>query len=152
MSGHATYRKAMKVYNVTRDNGNTNREQESQALSFLVSQLQKAHANPEKRQLYFDALYYNQKMWSALRASALDEEHEMPEDLKQNLLTLSLFVDKHIAFLLRDYEPKELDVLIDINRCLALGLQGITPEDAMYGDEVSEDQISEDEVSEEHHS
>jgi len=133
MQQHANLRKAVKVYSRTRDNGNSEREQESQALAFLVSQLQKARANPSMRQLYFDALYYNQKMWAALRTSALDPEHELPEPIKRNMISLSLFVDKHTAKLLKDFAPEDLDILIDINRSLSLGLQGIPPENMPAG-------------------
>lgn len=130
MQQHAHLRKAVKVYSRTRDNGNSEREQESQALAFLVSQLQKARANPTLRQLYFDALYYNQKMWAALRTSALDPEHELPEEIKRNMVSLSIFVDKHTASLLKTFSPEELDILIDINRSLSLGLQGVAPDTA----------------------
>ena len=44
-------------------------------------------------------------------------------ELKSDLLSLSLFVDKQTVKALADPRPEHLDVLIEINRNIALGLR-----------------------------
>ena len=50
----------------------------------------------------------------------------MPDELKANIMSLSIFVDKQTAKALAEGTGNLLDVLININRNLAEGLR-ITP-------------------------
>jgi len=71
-----------------------------------------------------DALNYNQRIWSFFQAELSTEDNPMPEEIKKNLLALSLFVDRRSFEVLAYPAPEKLDVLININLNVAAGLRG----------------------------
>jgi flagellar protein FlaF len=48
----------------------------------------------------------------------------LPLEIKQNLLALSVFVDRRIFEVMAYPAPEKLDILININRNIAAGLRG----------------------------
>ncbi|ADZ69951.1 Flagellar protein FlaF [Polymorphum gilvum SL003B-26A1] len=70
-----------------------------------------------------DALAYNRKLWTVLVTSATGAESHLPQDLKNNLASLGVFVFKHTINVLIDPAPEKLDTLIFINRSIAEGLR-----------------------------
>lgn len=70
-----------------------------------------------------EALTYNRKLWTILVTSATSEESELPQEIKNNLASLAVFVFKHTVTLLADPAPEKLSVLISINRSIAEGLR-----------------------------
>jgi flagellar protein FlaF len=52
------------------------------------------------------------------------EGNPMPEEIKRNLLALSLFVDRRSFEALAYPAPEKLDILININLNVASGLRG----------------------------
>ena len=75
---------------------------------------------------FFMALNYNQRIWTVLQAFAA-EETSLPDQIKANIISLSLFVDKQTYRALSENDPKKLDVLININRQIAAGFRSIPP-------------------------
>jgi flagellar protein FlaF len=75
---------------------------------------------------YATALTFNQTLWAILQADLSGDGDGLPENLRDDLLALSLFVDRQTILALGDPRPKHLDSLIEINRNLArdLGFQG----------------------------
>jgi flagellar protein FlaF len=71
-----------------------------------------------------DALNYNQRVWTFFQAELTVEENPLPEEIKRNLLALSLFVDRRTFETLAYPAPEKLDVLISINLNVAAGLRG----------------------------
>jgi flagellar protein FlaF len=71
-----------------------------------------------------DALNYNQRVWTFFQAELSVEENPLPEEIKRNLLALSLFVDRRTFEALAYPAPEKLDVLININLNVAAGLRG----------------------------
>lgn len=71
-----------------------------------------------------DALNYNQRVWTFFQAELSVEENPLPEEIKRNLLSLSLFVDRRTFEVLAYPAPDKLDVLININLNVAAGLRG----------------------------
>lgn len=70
-----------------------------------------------------EALRFNQKVWTFFQAEMLDAENPMPIEIKQNILTLISFIDKHTFMIMADPSPDKLDALININRNIASGLR-----------------------------
>ena len=70
----------------------------------------------------FAALKLNSMLWSVFQAEITKEENLLPKDVQQNILTLSLFVDKRTKDIMCFPEPEKLTILIDINLNLAAGL------------------------------
>lgn len=69
-------------------------------------------------------LNYNQRVWSFFQAELSAEGNPLPADLKRNLLSLSLFIDRRTFEALAYPAPEKLDALININLNVAAGLRG----------------------------
>lgn len=69
-----------------------------------------------------DALKYNQMVWSIFQAELMSPENPLPAEIRQNILNLSLFIDKRTFDLLAYPAPEKLTVIININLNLAAGL------------------------------
>lgn len=73
-------------------------------------------------ELLDNALKYNQTLWSVFQAELMDGDNPLPPELRQNILSLSTFVDRRTFEVMAYPEPTKLDILIKINRSLADGL------------------------------
>lgn len=78
--------------------------------------------NDKDHELLDNALKYNQTLWSVFQAELLDDASPLPSDLRENILSLSTFVDRRTFEVLAYPAPDKLDILIKINRSLAEGL------------------------------
>lgn len=70
------------------------------------------------------ALNYNQKVWSFFQAELSMDDNPLPDEIKRNLLALSLFVDRRTFETLAYPAPEKLDILISINLNVSAGLRG----------------------------
>lgn len=95
---------------------------EATAFSKAASLLAKASGNPVDYSSYQAALHFNQLLWTLLQADLSTPANALPVEVKKDLLSLSLFVDRQTALALARPEAALLDVLIEINRNLARGL------------------------------
>lgn len=68
------------------------------------------------------AVRYNQRLWTLFQSELMEPTNPLGADIKTNLLTLSLFVDKRTFEILAFPAPEKLDILISINRNIAAGL------------------------------
>jgi flagellar protein FlaF len=71
-----------------------------------------------------DALNYNQRVWTFFQAELSTPDNPLPDEIKRNLLALSLFVDRRSFEALAYPAPEKLDILININLNVAAGLRG----------------------------
>ena len=78
---------------------------------------------------YSKALRFNHLLWTIIQADLTDPENQLPPEIKANVMSLSIFVDKQTTKALRSTTANDLDVLININRNFAAGLR-TTPETA----------------------
>lgn len=69
-----------------------------------------------------EALEYNKKLWIVFADSMADESHDLPQELKNNVASLSIFMLKRTLDVLAEPTAAKLDVMIDINRQIASGL------------------------------
>ena len=69
-----------------------------------------------------NALRYNQTLWGVFQAELMSQDNQLPDALKQNILSLSSFVDKRTFDVMAYPDPGKLDILIKINRGIAEGL------------------------------
>lgn len=100
----------------------TARRNEATALLATARDLRLIVENWDKMQDQLDpALERNQLLWAVL-ASEIGENETLPDDLKQNLLNLALFVFQRTLSLIRTPDRAGVGVLININRNLAQGL------------------------------
>ena len=113
-------------YQQTQNTVDSNREVVTAEADAIVlrqaaERLQKAQQLPNED--YFEeTLLYNQLIWTVIQ-SEMTAENPLSEEIKANLVSLSIFVDKQTAKAIGTREPKLLDTLIDINRNISLGLE-----------------------------
>ena len=91
--------------------------------------MDEAKANLEDYDAYAAALKINQLLWTIIQADVVDKENQLPPQIKANILSLSIFVDKQTIKALANVKAEHLDVLININKNLAEGLLA-KPQDA----------------------
>lgn len=69
-----------------------------------------------------DVLTFNQKLWTLFVSDATTDESPLPQDIKNNIASLALFIFKRSQDLLTNTAPERMQVLVDINRNIAAGL------------------------------
>jgi flagellar biosynthesis activator protein FlaF len=69
-----------------------------------------------------EALAKNRRLWLLLAADCGADGNQLPQSLRAQIISLSIFVDRHSSLVVR--EGASFDVLIDINRTI---MQGLSP-------------------------
>lgn len=101
--------------------GSSARDTEAQALLEAARRLDAA-GNEDNRDAYRAALRLNWRLWTIIQADVSSEGSPLPDEIRQNILSLSVFIDRHTVKALAEPDPGKLSVLIDINRNIAAGL------------------------------
>lgn len=78
-----------------------------------------------------DALRFNQKVWDVFSADWSDENCALEDAIRENLLSLSLFVKKRTFAMQAQPTRSGLDILIQLNDNLARGLKGAESSEAL---------------------
>lgn len=89
-----------------------------------------ARITDDKGEALRTALVLNQRLWSIFQASLIDPSCELPKDIRDNVLALSIMVDRHLMQRLGDLDAGKIQPILDINRSIAEGLSMTPPEDA----------------------
>lgn len=119
MSGYAAYRRTQLATQSPRD-------MEYRLLGQVTSAMLSARENPRDIHAKVDALLWNRDVWSAFRVDLAGEDNALPQALRANLISLSLFVERET---LKAMDPgASTDDLIDINRTI---MEGLRPAAAM---------------------
>ncbi|MFV3129448.1 flagellar biosynthesis regulator FlaF [Niveispirillum sp. KHB5.9] len=98
------------------------RDVEAWGLTEAARRLIHARQAPENPDLLRQALSLNQRLWTIFQTSMVDPECPLPKDIRDNVLALSIIVDRQTFDRLIDLDVNKLDRLIDINRAVATGL------------------------------
>lgn len=88
----------------------------------LLKECKDRWSDPDTKERLDHALRYNQKLWSLFQAELSRPDHPMPKKLREDLLSLSLFIDKRTFEIFASPSPEKLDILININLNIAAGL------------------------------
>jgi len=70
-----------------------------------------------------EAIKFNQKVWSFFQAELSDPENPLPKKLREDILNLSIFLDKRLFEVMAYPDPEKLSIVIDINFNIASGLR-----------------------------
>lgn len=72
------------------------------------------------------ALTFNRKLWTIFMSSVTKSDSPLPQEIRQNIANLGLFILNQTREILIDVnpQPEQLDVLVRLNRQLATGLRG----------------------------
>lgn len=69
-----------------------------------------------------EVVEYNQKLWTVFLNDAMDPAHPLPQDIKNNIGSLAVFVFKRSKDVLIAPSAENIKILISINRNIAAGL------------------------------
>lgn len=86
---------------------------------------------PDDKECILAAVRLNWKLWTIIQADVLDDESDLALEIRQNLLTLSNFIDKHTVSIITVPDATKLGTLVDINKNIAAGLF-----DSLRGDDA----------------
>ncbi len=78
--------------------------------------------SPERDNKLDEALRYNQRLWSVFQADLASDENPLPKKLREDILSLSVFIDRRTFDLMATPEPNMVTALININQNIAAGL------------------------------
>jgi flagellar protein FlaF len=79
-----------------------------------------AVAPEDDLQVRIDALDWNRRMWSALATDCSSSENGLPQSVRAQIISLSLWVNRHSSLVMRKEE--DFEALIDVNRMIMQGL------------------------------
>jgi len=71
------------------------------------------------------AVRLNWRLWTIFQSNLVDPEAPIPKPIRENMLSLSNFVDRRSVEILARPEPQLVDALININAQIAGGLMTI---------------------------
>lgn len=105
------------------------RELEANLLSKSATNLQRIRDNWDSstNNDLAAALRFNRRLWTVFMTSVTDPTSSLPQDVRENVANLGIFIAKHMLQLQIEPAAKKLDVLININRQLAAGLRASPP-------------------------
>ena len=68
-----------------------------------------------------DALDWNRRMWSVLASDCASPGNQLPNQLRANIISLSLWVNRHTTAIMRS--EAEFGPLIEVNKLMMQGLE-----------------------------
>ena len=81
-----------------------------------------AEADPGDVRSRIDALDWNRRLWTALASDCSDPDNSLPEAVRAQIISISLWVGRHTSAVMRGEE--QIADLIDVNRIIMQGLSG----------------------------
>lgn len=103
---------------------------EGYALIEMARRLTLAQENPDDKEAILFAVRTNWRLWTILQAELVDPNCGVPVEIRENLLSLSNFIDRRSAELIGNPKAEALGVLINVNRQIGAGLLGNAGEGA----------------------
>jgi flagellar biosynthesis activator protein FlaF len=120
------YATQMQAYRKAPNPEMSEREIDAYALTqsaLKIRDCQQAWDKPDRIDRLFEALRINSLLWSIFQAAISEDGNPLPKQLREDLLTLSFFVDKRTKEVMCFPEPEKLTALININLNIAAGLK-----------------------------
>ena len=117
----------LKTYETVSRSTLSGRQVEAAVLTKAALKLKHCQENweAEDRNAKLDeALKFNQLVWSIFQAELVRADNPLPKKLRQDILNLSVFIDKRIFETMAYPTPEKLTAIININLNLAAGLNG----------------------------
>lgn len=114
-------RNAAGAYGATQNSSLGPREIEARALIKAATLLEAAQKDPVSED-FKNALRMNWRLWTIFQADLTSPNNPLPDEIKANVLSLSIFVDKQTMSALYEPTAQKAGILININRNLAAGL------------------------------
>jgi flagellar protein FlaF len=84
--------------------------------------IEAAQLDPADIRGRMDALDWNRRLWSALATDCADSGNGLPDSVRAQIISISIWVGRHSSAVMRKEE--QIEPLIDINRIIMQGLSG----------------------------
>jgi flagellar protein FlaF len=98
------------------------RSTEAWALGEASRRLALAAKMDDKGESMREALRLNQRLWSIFQSALSEPNCPLPKSVRDNVLALSVMIDRHIMARLADLDGSKIGPILDINRAIAEGL------------------------------
>ncbi len=69
-----------------------------------------------------ETMEYNRKLWTVFLSDTMNDDHPLPQDIKNNIASLAVFIFKRTTDIMVEPSSQKIRALIDINRNIAAGL------------------------------
>jgi len=106
----------------SRPSGDDPRSTEAWALGEASRRLALAAKMDDKGEALREALRLNQRLWSIFQAALSEPDCPLPKEVRDNVLALSVAIDRHVMARLSDLDGSKIGPILDINRAIAEGL------------------------------
>jgi flagellar protein FlaF len=106
------------------------RSTEAWALAEASRRLILAAKVEDKGESLRTALVLNQRLWSIFQGALSETDCPLPKSIRDNVLALSVMMDRHILQRLGDLDGSKIQPILDINRAIAEGLAALPTESA----------------------
>lgn len=117
---------AIDTYSTMQKDNLSGRELEASVLTragLMLKTVQENWGAADRDIKLLEAVKFNQKVWSFFQAELSDPENPLPKKLREDILSLSVFIDKRLFDALAFPEKDKLNIVIDINFNIAAGLR-----------------------------
>jgi flagellar protein FlaF len=104
------------------------RSTEAWALAEASRRLILAAKADDKGESLRAALILNQRLWSIFQGALIDPTSALPKAIRDNVLALSIMMDRHLMQRLGDLDASKIQPILDINRAIAEGLSMDAPD------------------------
>jgi flagellar protein FlaF len=119
------YGSKLQAYQATHNLTQSGRKLEASVLMQAANKIKECRDNwdaPDRDVKLNKVLVNNQRLWSILQAELIKDDNPLPRQIKEDILNLSIFIDKKILEVMAHPAPEKLKILIDINLNIAAGL------------------------------
>lgn len=120
------YQNPANAYTTMQKETLSGRELEASVLTragLMLKQVQESWSAQDRDEKLLEAIKFNQKVWSFFQAELSDPENPLPVKLREDILNLSLFVDKRLFEVMASPDKDKLTIVIDIDFNIAAGLR-----------------------------
>lgn len=120
------YQNPAEVYTNMQKEALSGRELEASVLAragVMLKQVKDNWDSPGRAEKLLEAIKFNQKVWSFFQAELSSPENPLPKKLKEDILNLSIFIDKRLFEVMAFPDPEKLSIIIDIDFNIATGLR-----------------------------
>lgn len=120
------YQNPVDAYTTMQKENLSGRELEASVLTragLMIKQVQDNWGAADRDEKLMEAIKFNQKVWSFFQAELSDPENPLPANLRQDILNLSIFIDKRLFEVMAYPDREKLNIIVDINFNIAAGLR-----------------------------
>ncbi|WP_127753474.1 flagellar biosynthesis regulator FlaF [Devosia sp. 1566] len=119
------YQQGARAYQQTAKVVENPRERESALLMKAAANLQRVKDEwPASFDDLAPALTFNRKLWTIFMSSVTRPDNPLPQDVRQNIANLGLYILNETREMMMQPQPQKLDALVRLNRQIAAGLRG----------------------------